>query len=198
MNSSNVPFCNLYNRKCDFSPLRAAWGPDFFVMGSRAVPLRFDTLAGSKLARRIPCACCRALRCVPVSRCNAGGSACARCSATPQRWCAPCLAADLARPFGCSCGRATSAAFCRGYRAPAYLAGAVRQTVHADHFDGLDQALAARHGATGAARRWYSGCGCNRFRDGLRHVYARDARQRAALRLAAAIVHVAPECIANP
>ena len=33
MNSSNVPFCNLYNRKCDFSPLRAAWRPDFFVMG---------------------------------------------------------------------------------------------------------------------------------------------------------------------
>ena len=33
MNSSNAPFCNLYNRKCDFSPLRAAWGPDFFVIG---------------------------------------------------------------------------------------------------------------------------------------------------------------------
>ena len=33
MNSSNAPFCNLYNRKCDFSPLRAAWRPDFFVMG---------------------------------------------------------------------------------------------------------------------------------------------------------------------
>ncbi len=33
MDSSNAPFCNLYNRKCDFSPLRAAWRPDFFVMG---------------------------------------------------------------------------------------------------------------------------------------------------------------------
>ena len=33
MNSSNAPFCSLYNRKCDFSPLRAAWRPDFFVMG---------------------------------------------------------------------------------------------------------------------------------------------------------------------
>lgn len=33
MNLSNAPFCNLYNRKYDFSPLRAAWRPDFFVMG---------------------------------------------------------------------------------------------------------------------------------------------------------------------
>ncbi len=33
MDSSNAPFCNLYNRKCDFSPSRAAWHPDFFVMG---------------------------------------------------------------------------------------------------------------------------------------------------------------------
>ena len=41
-----------------------------------AVPLRFDTLASSRLERRIPSGCCRALRCVPVSRCNAGGSAC--------------------------------------------------------------------------------------------------------------------------
>ena len=71
---------------------------------------------------------------------------------TPQRWFAPCLAADLARPFGCSCGRTTSAAICHGYRAPAYLAGAVGQTVHADHFDGFDLALAARHGSTDAAR----------------------------------------------
>ena len=39
-----------------------------------AVPLRFDTLAGSRLARRIPGVCCRALRCLPVSRCKAGGS----------------------------------------------------------------------------------------------------------------------------
>lgn len=137
VNSSNAPFCNLYNRKCDFSPLRAAWRPDFFVMGSRAVPLRFDTLAGSKLARRILSGCCRALRCVPVSRCTACLLA--------------CNAADLALPFGCSCGRATSAAFCHGYRVPAYLAGDVRQTVHADHCDGFDQALAARYGSTDAA-----------------------------------------------
>ena len=95
-------------------------------MGSRAVPLRFDTLAGSKLARRILSGCCRALRCVPVSRCTACLLA--------------CNAADLALPFGCSCGRATSAAFCHGYRVPAYLAGDVRQTVHADHCDGFDQA----------------------------------------------------------
>ena len=33
MNSSNAPFGNLYNRKCDFSHLRAAWRHDFFVMG---------------------------------------------------------------------------------------------------------------------------------------------------------------------
>lgn len=72
--------------------------------------------------------------------------------ATPQRWCAPCLAPDLARPCSCSCGCATSAAICHGYRAPAYLAGTVGQTVHADHFDGLDRALAARHGSTDAAR----------------------------------------------
>jgi hypothetical protein len=32
MNSSNPPFCNLYNRKCDSGLLRAAWRPDFFVM----------------------------------------------------------------------------------------------------------------------------------------------------------------------
>ena len=102
-----------------------------------AVPLRFDTLAGSRLARRIPSGCCRALRCVPVSRCTACLLA--------------CNAADLALPFGCSCGRATSAAFCHGYRVPAYLAGDVRQTVHADHCDGFDQALAARHGSTDAA-----------------------------------------------
>jgi len=159
--------------------------------------LRFDTLASSRLARRIPGVRCRALRCAPVSRRNAGGSACLlACRA--QRWRAPCLAADLVRPRGCSCGRATSAVFCHGYRAPAYLAGAVGQTVHADHFDGLDRALAARHGSTGAARRWHSGCAINRFPDGLRHVYAQAARQRAALRLAAAIVHVAHDCIANP
>ena len=153
-----------------------------------AVPFRFDTLAGFRLARRIPGVRCRALRCVPVSRCNAGGSACLLA----------CRAAALARPCSCSCGRATSAAICHGYRAPAYLAGTVGQTVHADHCDGFDQALAARHGSTGAARRWYSGCGCNRFRDGLRHVFARAARQRTPLRFAAAIVHVAHDCIVNP
>ena len=41
-----------------------------------AVPLRFDTLASSRLARRNPGVCCRALRCAPVFRCNAGGYAC--------------------------------------------------------------------------------------------------------------------------
>ena len=77
---------------------------------------------------------------------------CACWPATPQRWCAPCLAAALARPCSCSCGRATSAAICHGYRAPAYWAGTVGQTVHADHFDGFDHALVARHGSTDAAR----------------------------------------------
>ena len=110
-----------------------------------AVPLRFDTLASSRLERRIPSVCCRALRCVTVSRCNAGGSALLRACwpATPQRWCAPCLAADLARPCSCSCGRATSAAIFHGYRAP---------NCPCEPFDGFDQALAARHGSTDAAR----------------------------------------------
>ena len=195
MNSSNVPFCNLYNRKCDFSPLRAAWRPDFFVMSlCSPFALRYagQLQAGAQDSR---CLLTRAAR-------QSAGAMLAvlrACwPATPQHWCALCLAPDLARPCGCSCGRATSAAICHGYRAPAYLAGVVGQTVHADHCDGFDQALAARHGSTGAARRWHSGCGCNRFRDGLRYVCARAARQRAALRLAAAIVHVAHDCIANP
>ena len=127
-----------------------------------AVPLRFDTLASSRLARRIPGVCCRALRvslrvqcwrfCVPASL-SLRSAGLRR--AWPQIWrvrAAGCVAAQL-RPQ-----------ICHGYRASAYLAGAVRQTVHADHCDGFVQALAARHGSTGAARRWYSGCGCNRFR----------------------------------
>ena len=157
-----------------------------------AVPLRFDTLASSRLACRIPSGCCRALHCVPVSRCNAGGSVYLLACHAAAPVCAV-LAADLARPCGCSCGRATSAVICHGYRTPAYLAGDVRQTVHADHCDGFDQA-------------WLNGRGeltaqCLPYQQsptvGLRHVWAVAARQRAALRLAAAIVHVAHACIAN-
>jgi hypothetical protein len=149
MNSSNPPFCNLYNRKCDSCPLRAAWHPDFFVMGSHSpFALRYAgqlqagaqdswcSLPRAALSACLPVQCWRF--CVPAG--------------LPRRsaWCAPCLAAGLARPCSCSCGRATSVAICHGYRAPAYLAGAMGQTVHADHFHGFDQALAARHGSTDA------------------------------------------------
>ena len=160
-----------------------------------AVPLRFDTLASSRLARRIPGVCCRALRvslrvqcwrfCVPAGlRHPSAGLR----RAWQQIWRVRAAARVAAQLRPCS---ATATV-------PAYLAGAVGQTVHADHFDGLDRALAARHGSTGAARRWHSGCASNRFPDGLRHVCAVTARQRAALRLAAAIIHGAHDCIANP
>ena len=155
-----------------------------------AVPLRFDTLASSRLARRNPGVCCRALRCAPASRCNAGGSACLlACRA--QRWCAPCLAADLARPCGGSSGRATSATICHGYRAPAYLAGAVGQTVHAEYFDGLDHERTRRVDSTVAAAPPIA------FRTTC-VMLAPWPQGSAALRLAAAIVHVAHDGIANP
>lgn len=151
MNSSNAPFCNLYNRKCDFSPLRAAWGPDFFVMGSRAVPLRFDALTGSRLASRISGVCCRALRCVPVSRCNAGGSACLLachaaalvCAVPGRRSGASVRLIFWPRNFGRDLPRLPYAGVF-GWRRG--------QAVHVDNFDGFDQALVARHGSTDAAR----------------------------------------------
>ena len=163
MNSSNTPFCNLYNRKCDFSAMRAAWRHDFFVMGlCSPFALRYagQLQAGAQDSQRLlPRAALRA--CLPVQcwRFCVPASLSLRSAglrrAWPQIWrvrAAGCVAAQL-RPQ-----------ICHGYRASAYLAGAVRQTVHADHCDGFVQALAARHGSTGAARRWYSGCGCNRFR----------------------------------
>ena len=189
MNSSNAPFCNLYNRKCDFSPLRAAWHPDFFVMGlCSPLALRYagQLQAG---AQESWCLLYRALRCAPVSRCNAGGSACLlACRA--QRWCAPCLAADLARPCGGSSGRVTSATICHGYRAPAYLAGAVGQTVHAEYFDGLDHERTRRVDGTAAAPPIAFRTTCVMF--------VPAPQGSVALRLAAAIVHVAHDGIANP
>lgn len=53
MNSSNTPFCNLYNRKCDFSPLRLP-GVRTVAPWFRAIRLRVDTLANSRLACRLP------------------------------------------------------------------------------------------------------------------------------------------------
>ena len=136
--------CAIANTIC---ALCAPSGALTFSSWVCAVPLRFDTLAGSRLARRLPGIRCRALRCAPVSRCNAGGSACLlACRAL--HWCVQCLAAGLARPCGCSSGRATWVAICHGYRAPAYLAGAVGQTVHADHFDGLDHERTRRVDST--------------------------------------------------
>ena len=124
MNSSNTPFCNLYNRKCDFSPLRAAWRPDFFVMGlCSPFALRYagQFQAGAQDSLRLlPRAALRA--CLPVQCwrfCARAGLP--RRSAGVHRvwlqiWCvraAARVAAQL-RPQ-----------ICHAYRAPAYLAGAV-------------------------------------------------------------------------
>ncbi len=70
MDSSNAPFCNLYNRKCDFSPSRAAWHPDFFVMGlCSPFALRYAGRLQARLARRNPGVCYTA-RC--AARLSAG------------------------------------------------------------------------------------------------------------------------------
>lgn len=117
MNSSNTPFCNLYNRKCDFSPLRAACRPDFFVMGlCSPFALRYagQLQAGAQDSQRLlPRAALRACLplqcwrfCVPAGlpRCSTGVR-----SAWPQIWrvrAAGRVAAQL-RPQ-----------ICHSYRAP--------------------------------------------------------------------------------
>lgn len=159
MNSSNAPFCNLYNRKCDFSPLRAAWRPDFFVMGlCRPFALRYAgqfqagaqdswcLLPRAALPGCLPVQCWRF--CVPAGlpRCSTGV-----CRAWPQIW---------------------------RVRAAARVAAQLRPR----------SATATVH-----RRIWLAPWAKLSMR-----TISRDlARQRAALRLAAAIVHVAHDCIAN-
>ena len=189
MNLSNAPFCNLYNRKCDFSPLRAAWRPDFFVMGlCSPFALRY---AGRLQAGTqdswclLPRAALRA--CLPVQ----GWRFCAHaglprrsagvCSAWPQVWrvrAAARVAAQL-RPRS-----ATATVRRRIWLAP--WAKLSMRTISMDlTMNGRGALMAQRPHQQSRP-------------DGLRHVCARAARQRAAPRLAAAIVHVAHDCIANP
>ena len=140
--SSNAPFCNLYNRKCDSCPLRAAWHPDFFVMGSHspfalryAAQLQAGTQHSWCLPPRAALRACLPLQCwrfcVPAGmpRRSAGAR-----RVWPQVW------------------RVRAAARVAAQLRQRSATATVRRTVHADYFDGLNQVLAARHGSTDAAR----------------------------------------------
>lgn len=89
---------------------------------------------------------------------------------------------------------------CHAYRAPAYLAGAVARlsmrTISMDLTGHRRPGMAQRTRRVDGTAQWLPHP--QSLPDGLRHVCTRAARQRAALRLAAAIVHVAHDCIANP
>lgn len=166
----------------------------------RTVPLRFDTLASYKLARRIPGVRYRALHCVPVSRCNAGGSvralACHAavlvCAVPGRRSGASVRLVVWPRKFGRRSATAT-------VRRCIWLAPWAKLSMRTISMD------LTGHWRSGMVRRTRRGDGTAQCLphqqsspDGLRHVCARAARQRAALRLAAAIVQVAHDSIANP
>lgn len=169
----------------------------------RAVPLRFDTLASYKLARRIPGVCCRALR-VSAARQSAGAMLavlCARWPATPQRWCAPCAWAQVWRVRAAARvaaqlrpRSATATARRRIWLAP--WAKLSMRTISMDLTGHWRPGMAQRTRRVDGTAQWLPHQ--QSLPDGLCHVCARAARQRAALRLAATIVHVAHDYIANP
>ena len=172
------PFCNLYNRKCDFSPLRAAWRPDFFVMGlCSPFALRYAgrLQAGAQDSQRLlPRGALRA--CWP---------------ATPQIWrfrSAARVAAQL-RP------RSATATVCRRI----WLATCAKLSMRTTAMDLTTHwrpGMAQRRRRVDGTAQWLPHQ--QSLPDGLCHVCARAARQRAALRLAATIDHVAHDYIANP
>lgn len=202
MNSSNVPFCNLYNRKCDFSPLRAAWRPDFFVMGlCSPFALRY---AGQLQAGAQDSWCLlprAALRdCLPVQCWRFCASACLlACHAAALVCAVPGRRSGVSvrllvwpRNFGRRSATAT-------VRRRIWLAPWAKLSMRTISIDLIG------HWRPGMVRRTRRGDGTAQWLpyrqsrpDGLCHVFSRAARQRAALRLAAAIVHVAHDCIANP